>query len=104
MTFEKNDPTKTICATMFICAAVQHVKIGDLSASAGSMNILATDDAHADAMDVDSYGHSYGSAEVGGHVLSKAEERELVRDSTAGFAGSFIGSSGCFDRTNGHSA
>ena len=73
---------------MFICAAIQHIKVGDLSIHAGSGS-FADEGA---AMDIDSgdselpLGHD-GDATSGLPVYSKEEERALTRDSTAGFAG-----------------
>lgn len=80
----QNDPAKTVCATMFIVAVVQHIKIGDLSQSGLSF----TGDEPADgSMDVDDTDHLPEGTEMGSPRLSKAEERSLVRDGTASFAG-----------------
>ena len=57
---------------------------------ASSTNIIATDDAQTDIMDVDSVVQLPAPPDGAGidePVLSKAEERVLVRESTAGFAG-----------------
>lgn len=82
--FVQNDPTKTVYATMFIAAVVQHIKIGDLSQSGMSFS----GDEPEDLMDVDGIDHLPEGTEVGSEPrLSRAEERSLVRDSTAGFAG-----------------
>lgn len=69
---------------MFIVAAIQHVKIGDLSsqrsASSGadeSMDAGEDNDASSDA----------GNPNF--PIFSKEEERSMVRDSTASFAGEF---------------
>ena len=82
--FVQNDPTKTVCATMFIVAIVQHMKIGDLSQS----GISFSGDEPVEAMDVDEIDHLPEGTEIGSEPqLNKAEERSLVRDSTASFAG-----------------
>jgi len=81
----QNDPVKTVCATMFIVSVVQHIKIGDLSQSGFSFS----DEPGDDRMDVDDVEHLPDGIEPGAMPqLSRAEERSLVRDSTAGFAGS----------------
>lgn len=80
----QNDPTKTVCATMFIVAIVQHIKIGDLSQSGMSFS----GDEPEETMDVDEIDHLPEGTEFGSEPrLNKAEERSLVRDSTASFAG-----------------
>ena len=82
--FVQNDPTKTVCATMFIVAIVQHMKIGDLSQS----GISFSGDEPVEAMNVDEIDHLPEGTEIGSEPrLNKAEERSLVRDSTASFAG-----------------
>jgi proteasome activator subunit 4 len=69
---------------MFITAVLQHIKIGDLSQSGMSFS----GDEPEDLMDVDEIDHLPEGTEVGSEPrLSKAEERSLVRDSTASFAG-----------------
>ncbi|KAF8887975.1 hypothetical protein CPB84DRAFT_1684385 [Gymnopilus junonius] len=79
-----NDPVKTVCATMFIVAVVQHIKVGDLSQSGFS---LSGDGPGDERMDVDDTDRLPEGIEVGDVPrLSKSEERSLVRDSTAGFA------------------
>ena len=71
---------------MFICAAVQHLKIGDLSVHVQASNILVSDaPSGAEPMDVDAEGHVPEG--VDGRSPSLAEERSIARDSTAGFAG-----------------
>lgn len=68
---------------MFIVAILQHIKIGDLSQSGMS---LSNDE--PEEMDVDEIDHLPEGTEIGSQVqLSRAEERSIVRDSTAGFAG-----------------
>ncbi|TFK76811.1 hypothetical protein BDN72DRAFT_829977 [Pluteus cervinus] len=81
-----NDPAKTICTTMFVISAIQHIKIGDLSTSPSGishpgdqgMEMMTTDDGGDRIPD----GTELGS----GVTLSLEEERVLVRDSTASFA------------------
>jgi len=69
---------------MFIVAVVQHIKIGDLSQSGMSFS----GDEPGEMMDVDKTDHLPEGTEIGSQSqLSRAEERSLVRDSTAGFAG-----------------
>ena len=81
--FVQNDPTKTVCATMFIVAIVQHMKIGDLSQSGMSFS-----GDEPEEMDVDVIDHLPEGTEIGSEPrLNKAEERTLVRDTTASFAG-----------------
>ena len=82
--FVQNDPIKTVCATMFIVAIVQHMKIGDLSQSGMSFS----GDEPEETMDVDEIDHLPEGTEIGSEPrLNKAEERSLVRDTTASFAG-----------------
>jgi proteasome activator subunit 4 len=82
----KNDPAKTICATMFIIAVVQNIKIGDLSSTQSGLSFSS--DAPGESMDVDEWLPLSNGTELGAYPsLSKAEERTLVRESTAGFAG-----------------
>lgn len=75
-----NDPVKTICATRFIIGVAQHIRIGDLSGKP-----VVMDDA---TMEVDNnYPSLPDGTESGfGVVLSRQEERELARDTTANFA------------------
>ncbi|KAH8120588.1 hypothetical protein DFH11DRAFT_1838384 [Phellopilus nigrolimitatus] len=82
-----NDPSKTVCATMFICAAIQHIKIGDLSTSAQSAGALAADNGPSELMDVvqEDVRFPDGDSEAFA-VLDITKERALVRDSTASFA------------------
>ncbi|KAJ3798132.1 hypothetical protein GGU11DRAFT_782291 [Lentinula aff. detonsa] len=78
-----NDPTKTVFATMFIVAAVQHIKLGDLSIHQSGAPL--TDD--ASPMEVDDDGTQLpAGVEAGMPTLSRDEERALIRDGTAGFA------------------
>jgi hypothetical protein len=84
----KNDPAKTICATMFIIAVVQNIKIGDLSSTQSGLSLSS--DAPGESMDVDEVIRLPDGTELGASPsLSKAEERTLVRESTAGFAGAY---------------
>ncbi|TFK41322.1 hypothetical protein BDQ12DRAFT_768249 [Crucibulum laeve] len=78
-----NDPVKTVCATMFIVATIQHLKIGDLSQSRMDLSGDPGED-----MDVDEpYDHLPDGTDMGDTPrLSREDERALVRDSTASFA------------------
>ncbi|KAF9535499.1 hypothetical protein CPB83DRAFT_841859 [Crepidotus variabilis] len=79
-----NDPAKTVCATMFIVSVVQHIKIGDLSQAGMS---FSGDEPPDESMDYEDTDHLPEGTDLGALPrLSKAEERALVRDSTAGFA------------------
>lgn len=70
---------------MFIVAVVQHIKIGDLTQGGIS---LSWDEPGFGTMDVDDVDHLPEGTEHGDTSrLSRSEERSLVRDSTAGFAG-----------------
>jgi hypothetical protein len=74
---------------MFIVAVVQAgIKIGDLSHQAG---LPFGSDAPGEEMVIDDevIGVPEG-VEPGSSILNKDEERSLVRDSTAGFAGKLI--------------
>ncbi|KAJ4476678.1 hypothetical protein J3R30DRAFT_3759946 [Lentinula aciculospora] len=77
-----NDPAKTVFATMFIVAAVQHIKVGDLSIHQSGVPL--TDNVGPMEVDDDDTQLPAG-VEVGMPTLSRSEERALVRDSTAGF-------------------
>ncbi|THH09871.1 hypothetical protein EW145_g1718 [Phellinidium pouzarii] len=82
-----NDPAKTICAAGFICAAVQHIKIGDLDPQPAGL--LTADDAPSEGMlmDLDAGGVRLpNGTQEAFPILDIAEERAIVRDSTAGFA------------------
>jgi proteasome activator subunit 4 len=79
MCSSKNDPAKTICVTMFIVAAVQHVKIGDLTAHPSGLSYAKDDDMQVD--------RDYEQDANITPTLSREDERSLVRDSTASFAG-----------------
>lgn len=80
-----NDPTKTICATSFIIAVIQNIKIGDLSSTQSGLSFSS--DAPGESMDVDEVTYLPDGTELGASpTLSKAEERILVRESTGGFA------------------
>ncbi|KAH7927359.1 hypothetical protein BV22DRAFT_1031842 [Leucogyrophana mollusca] len=82
-----NDPNKTVCATMFIVSAIQHVKIGDLSMHHSGF-ALSGDAPGEGLMEVDDEEtHLPEGVEMGPFVpLSREEERTLVRESTASFA------------------
>lgn len=83
----QNDPGKTVCATMFIVSVIQHIKIGDLSMH--HSGVAFTGDTPGDEMmDIDTDDRLPDGTEPGeSPTLSREEERSLVRDSTAGFAG-----------------
>lgn len=69
---------------MFIVSTVQHIKLGDLSIHQSGAPLV--DD--AGPMDVDDDPTQLpAGVEAGMPTLSKSEERALVRDNTAGFAG-----------------
>jgi proteasome activator subunit 4 len=70
---------------MFIIAVVQNIKIGDLSSTQSGLSFSS--DAPGESMDVDEEIRLPDGTELGAPAtLSKAEERTLVRESTAGFA------------------
>jgi len=73
---------------MFIIGVIQHVKIGDLSMHQSGFS-LSGDAPAEDVMDTsDDHEQLPSWIEMGQFtILSKQEERTLVRDSTAGFAG-----------------
>lgn len=74
---------------MFIVSVVQHIKIGDLSQAGVS---LSGDDTGLNVMDVDDEHLPEGTEPGVMPRLSRSEERSLVRDSTASFAGECFGS------------
>ncbi|KAG1755009.1 uncharacterized protein EDB91DRAFT_1096702 [Suillus paluster] len=82
-----NDPNKTVCATLFIVSAIQHVKVGDLSMHHSGF-ALSGDAPGEDLMEVDTGdAHIPEGVEMSPFVsLGRQEERTLVRESTAGFA------------------
>ncbi|KDQ54780.1 hypothetical protein JAAARDRAFT_134622 [Jaapia argillacea MUCL 33604] len=80
-----NDHIKTVCATMFIVSAVQHIKIGDLSIQQTGLS-FSTDAPAEDMMNIDEQSGLPNGVEGNGLVLSREDERALVRDSTASFA------------------
>ncbi|KAF7306621.1 hypothetical protein MIND_00453500 [Mycena indigotica] len=78
-----NDAGKTSCATTFIVSAIQHIRIGDLSnKTSGS----AFDEELMEVDGTDSTPFPSGTEPGDVPMLSKDEERALVRDSTAAFA------------------
>lgn len=89
LTVSQNDPGKTLCATAFINDVTQHIMISDLSTS--QSGIPSSDEATEDdgSMEVDSEGIS-DSNELGMPQLDPEEEKGLVRDSTAAFAGTRV--------------
>lgn len=80
---------------MFIIAVVQNIKIGDLSSTQSGLSFSS--DAPGESMDVDEELRLPDGTELGSPTLSKAEERTLVRESTAGFAGAFLPVNRCPD-------
>ena len=72
---------------MFIIRAVQHIKIGDLSIHQSGLPL--SDSPPEDLMDIDEDMMQLpGGTDIGELPrLSVDEERSLVRESTAGFAG-----------------
>jgi proteasome activator subunit 4 len=79
-----NDPTKTLCSSLFVLAVVQFMKIGDLSG-------VQVDSVPGDMIEVDEEVVPFPEGtEPEGPALSREDERVLTRDSTAGFAGEFI--------------
>src|SRR6267154_3545564 len=81
---------------MFIIAVVQNIKIGDLSSTQSGLSFSS--DAPGESMDVDEEIRLPDGTELGAPpTLSKAEERTLVRESTAGFAGAFLPANRCLD-------
>ncbi|KAJ6519492.1 hypothetical protein C8R45DRAFT_852433 [Mycena sanguinolenta] len=83
-----NDPVKTSCATTFIVAAIQHVRVGDLSMHTSALPAYDEEMMDVDGMNVDPDAAPFPTGtELGDTpMLSREEERTLVRDSTAGFA------------------
>lgn len=72
---------------MFIVSVIQHIKIADLSQSGLS---LSADGPGDDMMDIHDVDHIPDGTDLGDTPrLSRAEERSLARDSTAGFAGTY---------------
>ncbi|GLB36441.1 putative protein with domain of unknown function (DUF3437) [Lyophyllum shimeji] len=77
-----NDPSKTMCATVFIVSAIQHIKIGDLTKETTRISYTSTDEDVV--MDTE---RDYGQgADTDVPTLSREEDRALVRESTASFA------------------
>jgi proteasome activator subunit 4 len=76
---------------MFIVAALQNVKIADLTQiGRSSAPVVASDDI-GDVVMADANERLPDGIEGGPYqVLDRAEERALVRDSTAGFAGMLL--------------
>lgn len=82
----QNDPAKTTRAALFIVNAVQHIKIGDMSMHQSGFS-LSGDAPAEDIMETDGYEIPDGIDGTRFPVYSRAEERTLVRDSTASFSG-----------------
>ncbi|PAV21860.1 ARM repeat-containing [Pyrrhoderma noxium] len=81
-----NDPQKTICATMFICSAIQHIRIEDISMHFRASGALTADSGPWENMDIVNSEHLPDGTEGIFPVLSREEELALSKDSTAGFA------------------
>ncbi|KAF7339947.1 hypothetical protein MVEN_01912400 [Mycena venus] len=83
-----NDPVKTSCATTFIVAAIQHVRIGDLSMHTSALPAYDEEMMDVDGADADADAAPFPTGTERGDtpMLSREEERTLVRDSTASFA------------------
>ncbi|KAF8527908.1 ARM repeat-containing protein [Hysterangium stoloniferum] len=77
-----NDPSKTICTTMFLVAVLQSVKIADLT-QISSQRIISDDMGDTVMTNVE---ERLPDGTESDQTLDRAEERALVRDSTAGFA------------------
>ncbi|KAA1468528.1 hypothetical protein DENSPDRAFT_833844 [Dentipellis sp. KUC8613] len=81
-----NDTGKTLCTTMFIVSVIECIKIGDLSLTQSGLSI-SSDAPADDQMSVDNETRLPDGIDVGeSSVLSREEERLLVRESTASFA------------------
>jgi proteasome activator subunit 4 len=79
----KNDPAKTMYTANFITAIAQNIKIGDLSSTQSGI-ALSSDAPPEDVMDIETDIHMPDGAAT---TLTREEERTLVRESTASFAG-----------------
>ena len=77
---------KTVRATLFIASIVQHISIGDISMH-HSGRPLAGDEPDESMEVEDNVTLPDGSEATSFPVYSIEEERTLVRESTAGFAG-----------------
>ena len=76
---------------MFIVSVVQHMKIGDLSMQQGGAPLSgasAEDMMEVDTQDITRLPDGTDVGET--PTLSREEERTLVRESTAGFAGRYF--------------
>ncbi|EPQ60983.1 hypothetical protein GLOTRDRAFT_53630 [Gloeophyllum trabeum ATCC 11539] len=80
-----NDHIKTVCASMFIVATVQHIKIGDLSMHQSGLP-LTSDAPPEELMDVDGDTRLPDNLDSTEPAVDREEERALVRESTAAFA------------------
>jgi proteasome activator subunit 4 len=80
----QNDPTKTMFTAGFISAIAQNMKMGDLSSTQSGVP-LSSDEPPDSGMDADTNIHMPDGSEA--PVLSREDERILVRESTVGFAG-----------------
>lgn len=81
---------------MFIVAALQNVKIADLTQTGRTYAPAVVSDDIGDVAMIDSDVRLPDGVEGGPEqILDRAEERALVRDSTAGFAGKRLRTRSC---------
>ncbi|KAH0590354.1 hypothetical protein H2248_000511 [Termitomyces sp. 'cryptogamus'] len=76
-----NDPSKTMCTTMFIVSVVQHIKLGDLTRFPSGISYSHD----TDVIMENEYDIGQG-VDTAIPALSQEETRSLVRDTTASFA------------------
>jgi proteasome activator subunit 4 len=74
---------------MFVVSVVQLIKIGDISMQQSGFALSSSDTPAEEMMDVDEV-HLPDGTEQPSQVLDRQEERVLVRESTAGFAGGLV--------------
>ncbi|KAG6869165.1 hypothetical protein C0993_012264 [Termitomyces sp. T159_Od127] len=77
-----NDPSKTMCTTMFIVSVVQHIKLGDLTKFSSGISYPSNDT--NDIMENDFDVRQDADTDI--PSLSKEELRSIVRETTASFA------------------
>ncbi|GJJ09464.1 hypothetical protein Clacol_003687 [Clathrus columnatus] len=80
-----NDPSKTVCTTMFLVAVLQNIKIVDLTSVDRDCTFVTDDGMNDVFMSGIPDGLPDGVDQSSSRVLNKSEERALVRESTAGF-------------------
>ncbi|KAG6897909.1 hypothetical protein C0992_009061 [Termitomyces sp. T32_za158] len=81
--YSQNDPSKTMCTTMFIVSVVQHIKLGDLTKFTSGISYSSNDANVIMENDFD----IRQDADTDVPSLSKEESRSIVRETTASFAG-----------------